>query len=142
MSTLAITIANRASELKRVAALADELAAANGLPPDAVADLQVALDEVLTNIIKYGYSDAAAHEITVRLSVEDDAILGEVEDDGRFFDPLAMPGPDLAAPLRERRAGGVGIHFVRRLMSEVSYRRVAAGNRLKFRRNLQPGKGK
>lgn len=133
---MAITITNRASELGRVAALADEFAAANRLPSEAIADLQVALDEVLTNIIKYGYSDGATHEISVRLSVENDALVGEIEDDGRPFDPLALPGPDLTTPLRERRVGGVGIHFLRNLMSAVSYRRVADRNRLQFRRNL------
>jgi anti-sigma regulatory factor (Ser/Thr protein kinase) len=136
MSTVAITITNRASELGRVAALADEFAAANRLPSDAVADLQVALDEVLSNIIKYGYSDKDTHEISVRLTVEGDAIVGEVEDDGRPFDPLTTPDPDLAVPLRSRAVGGVGIHIARHLMSEVSYRRVAERNRLQFRRNL------
>lgn len=136
MSRVAITIANRASELRRVVALADEFAAANNLSREAVADLQVVLDEVLTNIIKYGYSDEGMHEINVRLSVENDVIVGEVEDDGRPFDPLALPGPDLSPSLRERSAGGIGIHFVRNLMSEVSYRRIADRNRLQFRRSL------
>jgi anti-sigma regulatory factor (Ser/Thr protein kinase) len=137
MSAVSITITNAASELERVAALADEFAAAHGLSSDVIADLQVALDEVLTNIIKYGYTDHRVHEISVQLSVEDGTLVGKIEDDGRPFDPLKVPEPDVKAPLRERGIGGVGIHFLRKLMSEVSYRRLADRNRLEFRKNFR-----
>ena len=138
MSEVAITITNAASELARVSALAGQFAAANRLSSDVVADLHVALDEVLTNIIKYGYTDSRAHEISIRLSIEDGVLVAEIEDDGRPFDPLILPEPDLKAPLRERRVGGVGIHFVRKLMNDVSYRRMADRNRLVFKRRLNP----
>ena len=138
MSAVAITITNAASELARVSALAGQFAAANRLSSDVVADLHVALDEVLTNIIKYGYTDSRAHEISIQLSIEDGVLVAEIEDDGRPFDPLILPEPDLKAPLRERRVGGVGIHFVRKLMNDVSYRRMADRNRLVFKRRLNP----
>ena len=138
MSEVAITITNAAIELARVSALAGQFAAANRLSSDVVADLHVALDEVLTNIIKYGYTDNRAHEISIQLSIEDGVLVAEIEDDGRPFDPLILPEPDLKAPLRERRVGGVGIHFVRKLMNDVSYRRMADRNRLVFKRRLNP----
>ena len=138
MSAVAITITNAASELARVSALADQFAAANHLSSDVAADLHVALDELLTNIIKYGYTDKGEHEISIQLSVEDRELVAEIEDDGRPFDPLILPEPDMKAPLRERRVGGVGIHFVRKLMNEVSYRRMAERNRLVFKRRLNP----
>ena len=137
MSATTIRIANDASELVRVSALADRFSAASRLSPDVVADLHVVLDEVLTNIIKYGYTDERMHEISIKLAVEDGVLVAEVEDDGVSFDPLTLPEPDIAAPLQERRAGGVGIHFVRKLMHEVSYRRVAGHNRLVFKKRLQ-----
>ena len=138
MTAVAITIVNASSELARVWALADKFAAANQLSSDVAADLHVALDEVLTNIIKYGYTDDRAHEISIRLSVQDGELVAEIEDDGRPFDPLILPEPDVKAPLRERPVGGVGIHFVRKLMNEVSYRRLADRNRLVFKRRLNP----
>ena len=138
MSEVAITITNAASELARVSALAGQFAAANRLSSDVVADLHVALDEVLTNIIKYGYTDSRAHEIRIQLSIEDGVLVAEIEDDGRPFDPLILPEPDMKAPLRERRVGGVGIHFVRKLMNEVSYRRMADRNLLVFKKRLPP----
>ena len=137
MSAAAIRITNASSELGRVAALADRFAAANHLSPDVVADLNVALDEVLSNIIKYGYADERTHEISIRLVVEHGVLVAEIEDDGRSFDPLTLPEPDVHAPWRERPIGGVGVHFVRKLMHDVSYSRTADRNRLVFKRRLQ-----
>lgn len=137
MSAVAINITNAANELTRVSALADQFAAANQLSSDVVADLHVALDEVLTNIIKYGYTDDRAHEISIQLRVEDGMLVAEIQDDGRPFDPLILPEPDVKAPLKERRVGGVGIHFVRKLMHEVNYRRMADRNRLVLKRRLK-----
>ena len=136
MTSVETTIANRLVELARVSGLVNELAAAHRLPADAVADMLVALDEVLTNIITHGYSDDRSHEIRIRLTVGAEALEAEVEDDGRPFDPLAAPPPDLSSPLRERRVGGLGIHFVRKLMSEVRYSVVDNKNRLVLKRCL------
>jgi anti-sigma regulatory factor (Ser/Thr protein kinase) len=137
MSAVAISITNAANELTRVSALADQFAAANQLSSEVAADLHVVLDEVLTNIIKYGYTDDRAHEISIQLRVEDGALIAEIQDDGRPFDPLILPEPDAKAPLKERRVGGVGIHFVRKLMHEVNYRRMADCNRLVLKRRLK-----
>lgn len=136
MSAVSITITNAASELERVSALADEFAVAHRLPSDVIADLHVALEEVLTNIIKYGYTDNGPHEISIQLSIEDGMLVANIEDDGRPFDPLKVPEPDVKASLRERGVGGLGIHFVRKLMNQVSYRRLADRNRLEFRKHL------
>ena len=59
-----------------------------------------------------------------------DALQAEVEDDGRPFDPLTVAPPDRTAPLAERKIGGLGIHFVRNLMSDVAYQRIGDRNRL------------
>ncbi len=138
-----MAIANRTGELARVAARLDELAARVGLPGGAVADMQVALDEVLTNVLSHAYDDTASHEILVALAVYPDALEATVEDDGRPFDPLTIAPPDRGAPLAARKVGGLGIHFVRSLMSEVAYRRVGERNRLVLTRALaaDPGHG-
>ena len=137
VSAVSITIVNAVSELARVSALADEFAAANHLSSEAAADLHVVLDEVLTNIIKYGYTDDRAHDINIELWLEDGVLVAQILDDGRPFDPLTSPEPDVTAPLQERRVGGMGIHFVRKLMHEVNYRRVADRNRLVLKRRLE-----
>jgi len=141
LERIEMVIANRPEELARVAARLDELAARRGLPPDAVADMNVALDEVLANVLSHAYDDTGVHEIRVALSVYPDALQAEVEDDGRPFDPLTVAPPDRTAPLAERQIGGVGIHFVRQLMSELAYRRIGDRNRLMLIKALTPGTG-
>jgi serine/threonine-protein kinase RsbW len=140
MKTVDTTIVNRRSELARVASLVDELAAANDLERAVLADIQVALDEVLSNIIDHGFADEQVHEIRVRLRLDHGVLEATIEDDGKPFDLRAHPTPDLNAPLRRRRVGGLGIHFVRNLMTEVRYGRVKGRNRLVLRKRLTDAK--
>jgi len=136
MRRIETTIRNRREEFARVVDLVDGFGAEHGLAADTVSDIQVALDEVLSNIVDYGYTDDADHEIRVCLTVVDDVLEATVEDDGVPFDPLQSAKPDTRAPLHERRIGGVGLHFVRNLMIEVSYERVATYNRLVLKKKL------
>jgi serine/threonine-protein kinase RsbW len=132
-----ITILNQGGELARVAGLLDRLGAEHHLAPEVLADMQVALDEVLKNLVDYAYSDDMAHEILLRFQVSDSMLEAVIEDDGVPFDPLTSPTPNLRMPLRERRVGGLGLHFVRNLMSEVTYDRVGNRNRLVLRKRLK-----
>ncbi|NJN39733.1 MAG: ATP-binding protein [Gammaproteobacteria bacterium] len=59
-----------------------------------------------------------------------------MEDDGRPFDPLSVAPANRSGSLRDRRAGGLGVHFVRSLLSKVEYARVGDRNRLTLKRNL------
>lgn len=98
--------------------------------PDAAFKIDLALEEVFTNIVRHGYGDGRPHEIAVRIERLRGRVRIQVDDDGRPFDPLRAPEADVAAPLDERHPGGLGIHLVRRLLDQVRYQRRAAGNRL------------
>lgn len=132
-----ITIVNQGSELARVAGLLDRLGAEHHLAPEVLADMQVALDEVVTNITEYAYTDNAEHKIHICFRVLDNVLEAVIEDDGAPFNPLAIPAPDVSTPLRARRVGGVGIHFVRSLMDEVAYDRAGERNRLVLRKRFK-----
>jgi anti-sigma regulatory factor (Ser/Thr protein kinase) len=130
MGAVETSILNKIRDLARMAELVDRFAAEHRLSPDVVFGMNVALDEMLSNIIKYGYADDAIHEIRVRLSVDGPMVIAEIEDDGRPFDPLAAAGVDVDAPAEERKVGGLGIHIVRKLMAQMDYARIAGRNRL------------
>lgn len=115
---------------ERVRDLLGCLARACQLPDDPVADMQVALDEVLSNILRDGFGDGLPHCIEVTLSVQPHLLVAQIEDDCAAFDPLAVALPDPRVSLASPKLGGLGIYFVRSLMSEVFYMRVAARNRL------------
>ena len=118
--------------------LVARLAENEGLSDEVAFGLNVALDEMLSNIIKYGYTDDAIHEIHIRLSVNGSLLVAEIEDDGQPFDPCAAGPVDVDAPLEERKVGGLGIHIVRTLCSEVAYARVDGRNRLVMKMLLHP----
>jgi anti-sigma regulatory factor (Ser/Thr protein kinase) len=136
MSRAEIMIRNRRGDLTRVVDAVDAFAAENRLAVDIVSDVQVALDEVLSNIVDYGYTDGADHDIRVCLAILDGMLEATVEDDGVPFNPLESAAPDTHASLQERRIGGVGLHFIRNLMIEVSYERVGRYNRLVLKKRL------
>jgi serine/threonine-protein kinase RsbW len=128
-----IRIANRISEIARVASLVDAFGKDNNLSEHTVVALNVSLDEILNNIISYGYDDAGPHEIMVRLARRRGKVEVVVEDDGKPFDPAVQPAPDLKA---KDRLGGVGIHFVRNLTDEMEYSRVGAINHLRIAKKI------
>ncbi len=143
MAAVETSILNKIRDLARMPELVDRFAAEHRLSPNVVFGMNVALDEMLSNIIKYGYADDAIHEIRVRLWVDAPMIVLEIEDDGRPFDPCAAPTVDVDAPAEERKVGGLGIHIVRKLMSQMDYARVAGRNRLVMKMLLEqaPQKG-
>jgi anti-sigma regulatory factor (Ser/Thr protein kinase) len=131
-----IALVDAGSELPRAIRWLDGFAAANRLPERTRLDLQIVLDEVISNIVKYAYPGPAAKPVRLRLDLDDAIVELLVEDDGVPFDPLSVPVPDVDARLPGRNAGGLGIHLVRHLTDAVVYTRVAGCNRLRVTKKL------
>ena len=102
-----IRIDNNLSEISRVADMVDDFAARHQFADAVIFALNVALDEILNNIISYGYEDAGHHEILVRIALGRGNVEAIVEDDGKPFDPLAAPAPDLDQQGSRTRRRGV-----------------------------------
>lgn len=134
---LRIRLRNRVEELRRVQAALEQFAAAERLPLSLLGSLSLVIEEVVCNIVFHGYEDDAEHEIELRLAVEGDDLVLEVEDDGRAFDPLSVPAPDLGAPLPGRPVGGLGIPLIRRLMDEMRHERRCGRNRLTLTKRIR-----
>jgi phosphoserine phosphatase RsbU/P len=132
-----IKLYNKLSELDRFNQTLTELGRQHGLPGNVVHDVNLALEEILTNIISHGYTDNREHEIKVRLSAQPGEIKAEVEDDGQPFNPLEAPEPDTTQPLEERPIGGLGIHLVRKLMDDIEYQRQEGKNKLVMKKHLR-----
>ena len=116
--------------------MVEEFGARHDIPAAVVDDLNLCLDEVVCNIISYGYPDNAKGEIAVLLSYLPGEITAEIRDDGAPFDPLQAPPPDLSGTVQTRKVGGIGIYFVKNLMDDVVYRRAGNENRLVLRKNI------
>lgn len=109
-----------------------------GLPPKLIFQVNLALDEILTNTISYGYPEGGEREIQVRLIMEEtkDLII-EVRDDGLPFNPLEADEPDINQDINERPIGGLGIHLVRQITDEIEYQWKEGCNVLVMRKHIQ-----
>ena len=96
------------------------------------------LEEVVTNIIKYAYTDASRHEIQIEALIREDEVALRISDDGQEFDLLAATPPHLDKPLEERPPGGLGVHLVRSIARRVEYARAEGRNVLLLSIALNP----
>ena len=118
-----------AAEIKQLAAVYDfvrKTAAALELDPAATYDVQLAIDEAVTNIIRHGYQDQQG-EIEIEIQQAGADIVVYVRDEAPPFDPTAVPTPDLTRPLEEQAPGGRGIMLMRQVMDETSHQVTARG---------------
>src|SRR5262245_42372933 len=135
--SVSVTLANQLSEVGRLSRLVEAFAEAQRIAPEAVFSMNLALDEVVTNVIRYAHDDdGRQHAIVVRLALEQNMPTAQVEDDGRAFNPLEAPAPDTGAGIDERPIGGLGIHLMRSVMSSVEYRREDGRNVLTMKKKL------
>ncbi|MCY3885319.1 MAG: ATP-binding protein [Gammaproteobacteria bacterium] len=122
---------NRLDELQRFITTLTEFSRVGNIPEEVSFSIQLAIDELFTNIVSYGYEDDDRHEVEIRMSVQNNEICIELIDDAKQFDPLHEAAqPDLDASLEDRRIGGVGIHLVKTMMDEVSYKYEQSKNHL------------
>ena len=134
---ISLTLVNQLSEVAKLSSFVEAFGVAEGLAPETVYSLNLALDEVVTNVIRHAHDDdGREHPIVVRLALERDVVTAQVEDDGRAFNPLEAPAPNLGASLDERPIGGLGIFLVRSVMNSVEYRREDGRNVLTMKKNL------
>lgn len=128
---LSLDLDNQSAALERLAEFVAEFSHRHGLPEDERARMMVIFDELLSNVVTYGYEGAAGKgHIEATLSLEGDRLLMEFADDGRPFDPLTAPPPEVDLPLAERPIGGIGIAIIRALVDTIGYTRDGEHNRL------------
>ena len=127
---------NDLADLEKVAEALRVFCRENGLTEEESADLLLAVDEVVSNVIRHGYPDRGDHEILMHASVVGPECTLEIEDDGRAFNPLEAPLPDVSLPVEEKPIGGLGILLTRSVMDRVEYRRSGDRNLLRLVRVL------
>jgi serine/threonine-protein kinase RsbW len=131
-----LRIASSQEGIREAAEGFDEFARAHALPQRAKWPFQVALDEMLSNIVRYGYGGDHEGEIEIRLELRQGVLQVTIEDEAAPFDPLQAKEPATDLGLAERDVGGLGISIVRKLMEAVEYERAGNRNRVVFRRRV------
>ncbi len=131
MTVANITIHNNIQELERIQEFVEKQGKEWDLTSKMVFSLNLVLEELITNVIFYGFDDDRVHEIDITMQLDEDILLLQIEDDGKPFDPFKVDSPgDLNKSLEERQIGGLGIYFVRGIMDTYTYERTEGKNRI------------
>jgi len=120
----------RPAQLRYLPEIRDFVAAAGNrydLSPDDIFALKLAADEVCTNIIEHGYPAGEPGLVSIFLDLDGDTARLTISDDGVNYPPEQAAQPDLDADWQARPVGGLGIYFVKKLMDNISYRRIDQG---------------
>ncbi len=99
-------------------------------------NINLALEEAVSNVIFYAFDDEKEHDIKIVISLENKNLSIEIIDDGKPFDPTARKQPDVSLPAEDRPIGGLGIFLIRKMMDNVTYNRHNNLNTLTLLKNI------
>ena len=110
---------------------------AEGVEPELRKDVDFVLEELFTNVVKYGRPSEAPVRVEIS-GVPGGVEVAITEHDAERFDPTRAPAVDVQAPLEDRRPGGLGLHLVGKLVDAIEYRyfEETRQGRITFRRTL------
>ena len=118
---LLLQLSNNRPEIRNLRNRFDIFAKDNELPAKVIHDVQLALDEVVTNIVEYGYDDDDKHLIDIKFILNEQSLKIIIIDDAKPYNILDKKDPDTSQSLDEKPIGGLGIYLVKRLMTNIDY---------------------
>lgn len=132
-----ITVEAVKENLSKIIAFVDEELGNIDCPPKANAQINICIDEIFGNIVRYAYGSGTGYS-TVLLHIEEAKRLITLTfiDEGMPFDPLSVAEPDITLPLEERPIGGLGLLMVRSMVDSMEYRREDGRNVLTLRKHI------
>jgi len=131
-----ILINNNLSEIERLSKAVAEFGKKNNLSSEVIYDVRLTLEEVVSNIINYGFVDHDEHQISIEMNLQGETLTIKIKDDGKPFNPLEVKNANLEKPFDEREIGGMGIYIVRKLMDKILYKREEGNNVLQLTKYL------
>lgn len=124
-----IVIKNNEEYIPDVLRFIREVLSNKGFSHTFIAFIAVTVDEVLSNIIHYAYTDNETHDIFIRANIKGSVFTLVFEDDGISFNPLLHAAETQAdIPLVHRKKGGLGIYLVSQIMDNIDYKRINGKN--------------
>jgi sigma-B regulation protein RsbU (phosphoserine phosphatase) len=127
-NSFSVTIKNELNQMPQVIEAFEAFGEMNKLSFGVIQKFNIALDELLNNIISYGFQDDLEHEIDVDVELRNERLTITFMDDGVPFNPFRNDPPDTKLTLGERKIGGLGLHIVKNLVDEYDYKRQTDKN--------------
>jgi len=132
-----IKIKNEISEMAKIVPLLHDYCDKNRLSQKTTNSVDLVLDEIINNIISYGYDDEEPHHIEIYLWIENDKLHLIIEDDAKEFNPLELSGVDTESSIDNRKIGGTGLYLVHTMMDELQYTYLNNKNRLTLKKQIE-----
>ena len=132
-----LTINATVESIPEVTAFVDGQLEALDCPIKAQMQIDIAIDELFSNIAHYAYHPDVG-PATVRVEVVEDpmAVVITFIDEGVPYDPLSTEDPDISLSAEEQQIGGLGIYMVKKSMDEVVYEYKEGRNILRIKKNI------
>ena len=108
-----------------------------GVEKSLVRRLQLAVEEVVTNVVSYAYSPGTTGDISVEAFANERRLKFIISDEGVAFDPTTVANADTSLAIEDRPIGGLGILLTRGLVDSVNYERLNGRNVLTLRKNIR-----
>lgn len=134
-----LELKNDIKELVKIERALQRYGETEALPVKTLLDLNLALEELVTNIISYAYEDDSEHLIRLVLKRTGNLLTVTIIDDGIPFNPLHFPEPSGNNNINALEPGGLGIHLVKKLTDSLDYSRENNCNVITFRKRLAFG---
>lgn len=136
-----LTVAATIENIETVTEFVDRQLEMHDCPMKAQMQIDIAIDELFSNIARYAYTSGAG-DVTVRVEFPDGplAVIVTFIDSGIPYNPLERADPDTTLSAEEREIGGLGIYMVKKTMDEMTYQHKDGKNILSIRKNLSAGK--
>jgi len=128
MGTISFALKNNLSELEALCDHLSQFCQSCGVPKRQTFEINLALDELFTNIISHGFPDGDDHQVHVTCVDAGGELKITIEDDGIPFNPTGAPHPNLKCAFKDREIGGLGIHLIRSYMDRIEYTRKDGKN--------------
>ena len=132
-----LVIKNDITEISKLAIFIEELSEELALAPELTFNLNLALEEAVSNVILYAYGEEKQKEITLLANMSDNNLTFVLTDYGKEFDPTKVPDADVTLSAEEREIGGLGIFLIRQIMNTIEYQRVDGKNVLIMGKQLE-----
>jgi anti-sigma regulatory factor (Ser/Thr protein kinase) len=128
-----LNLRSRMSDLAQLPPWIERLASRHLIPASTQFAMILCLEEVLSNIIRHGYSGKPDHSIAVHFArPREDYFVFVVEDEAPPFNPVDATEPPALSSLDDIQIGGQGIRLLRRFADSLEYQATPSGNRLRI----------
>jgi anti-sigma regulatory factor (Ser/Thr protein kinase) len=131
-----IALRNNIEEINRLHTFIEEVGEMVALPMKTVMNLNLVLEEAVTNVILYAYPKEEHEYIHLTAKEQEGKLIFILTDSGKAFDPTQAPDADITLSADDRQIGGLGIFLIRKIMNEVKYERIEGKNVLTLEKEL------